>query len=987
MTQMFERDAAWRAEAFRSLGMRLSTRLDAGAVVSNLTLDSRIAAESSVFCARQGATTDGHSFLSLAAEAGTRVFIVTDESRLPESWSYETWVGALDDKSLHPIAAAFYDQPLTRLMVAGVTGTNGKTSVTNWASQLVSNAGGKPATIGTLGFSFRGSLESGPNTTPDPLTLHRWAARAVSLGADCLIMEVSSHALVLNRVLPAMFDVVAFTSFGSDHLDFHKTLDNYLAAKLQLFEHGLRGSGAVIVWEDDPKAAEFIKVAPGDAQVMSAGSAESSQLRVEQVALLGGSQTLRFAAGGASIEVDVEALGSWVAANAGVAVLVAAAVTRQPAIELASRVAELEPIPGRLEPVAPGLVPTLRAYVDYAHTADALSRALESLRTDEPLSVVFGCGGDRDRLKRPEMGEVAAAGADWVCVTSDNPRGEDPEAIISEVLEPVVVQDHVHAEESRREAIEEAVQRDGVLLIAGKGHEQGQQIGRKNFLFNDRHEVQRALWARRRGTPPREAPWLWGWSARELSDIVGGRFVQGSPRAPLGSLCTDTRALHPGDVFFAIRGERFDAHDFLGVAAAAGASCLVIERGAASSLPDSIAVVEVDSSVAALAKLARAILKYSRGSALEWPVVGLTGSNGKTTTKNLSGSIMTELLGGPVLSTIGNLNNDIGLPLSVSNAAPIHKGAILEMGASQSGDIARLAEVVQPDFCAVTSIGPAHLEGLGSVDGIRRAKSQILAGGKTQAFVLPFSESRLPVWQDAIRDLADLGPDQVLTVGAQEGATLRYLRPDPIGPLSLIGDNDGPLAGYEVELDFMLPGLHHAGNLGTALLCAWLASGRGSLPTAERLSELLASSQSAQGRWSLQSAAGHQWIDDAYNANPASTLAALELLGGLQGVRVAMLAEMGELGPRSAELHREVGEAAAASAEIVVGVGVGEGVEQLVSAAQADGAVTYHCGSPAEAAVWAMTQLTPGATILLKGSRSAALERVLEEVRRSEEDN
>jgi len=435
-------------------------------LVHDVHHDSRQVVPGSLFCCIPGQRTDGHDHAAAAVAAGAVALI----GERPLGLGVPEIVVADARAAMAPAAAEVYHHPSRHLDVIGVTGTNGKTTVTHLVAAVLEAAGRPTAIIGTL---------SGTRTTPEAPELQRRLAGHVARGGRAAALEVSSHALVLHRVDAIRIAVAVFTNLGRDHLDFHQTMDAYFQAKAALFEP--ERSEHAVVSLDDP----YGRLLRDAARIPTEGYSldELADLRV-------GADEVRFTWAGQDVRVPLG--GRFNAGNAIAAAHVARHLGVDPAT-IARGLAEVRPVPGRFE-----AVPTSRgvlAVVDYAHTPDALDAALSGAREiagSDRVIVVFGCGGDRDRAKRPAMGEVAVRLADRVVLTSDNPRREDPMTIIDEIRTGMDDTTAVDIEPDRRRAIALALgaARPGdVVLVAGKGHETTQTIGDDDLPFTDRDVI------------------------------------------------------------------------------------------------------------------------------------------------------------------------------------------------------------------------------------------------------------------------------------------------------------------------------------------------------------------------------------------------------------------------------------------------------------------------------------------------------------------
>ncbi len=463
--------------------------------ISGLTADSRAVRPGYLFAALKGSRTDGARFVEDALARGAAAVLADRSARLALPDPAVPLVKTDNARrSLARIAARFYGaQPR---VVAAVTGTSGKTSVADFTRQIWSRLGMRAASFGTLGVAAPEIGASRPlaHTTPDPVTLHRELAALARAGVDHLALEASSHGLDQCRLDGVRIAAAAFTNLGRDHLDYHPDRDAYLAAKLRLFERLLPPGAAAVVNVDDP-ASETVAAAcrARGIAVVGYGRAASAAYRIAGLAPVAGGQRLDLEIEGRRHAVVLPLAGAFQAENAVCALALTVACGAGLDAALAA-LGGLEGVPGRLQRVAvhPSGAPV---YVDYAHKPEALAAVLETLRpiTSGRLIVVFGCGGDRDRGKRPAMGEIAARLADCAIVTDDNPRGEDPAAIRRAVLAGCPQAREIG---DRREAIAAAVamlEAGDALVIAGKGHERGQIVGDRVIPFDDAEAARAAV--------------------------------------------------------------------------------------------------------------------------------------------------------------------------------------------------------------------------------------------------------------------------------------------------------------------------------------------------------------------------------------------------------------------------------------------------------------------------------------------------------------
>ncbi|HEX3868526.1 MAG TPA: UDP-N-acetylmuramoyl-L-alanyl-D-glutamate--2,6-diaminopimelate ligase [Gemmatimonadaceae bacterium] len=469
------------ARALDEAGLLVERRGSAPAFVAGVTDDSREVRAGSLFVAVRGTDRDGHDFLAAAERAGAAAAIVQDASRtdLP--------VLVVADARLAAVIAASvaYRFPARQLRIVGVTGTNGKTTTVNMLRHLLDDDAERSASIGTLGVlvgSAGTPLDGGYGlTTPGTVELQRVLRALVDDGVRSVAMEVSSHALDQHRVAGLSFDAAVFTNLTRDHLDYHGTMERYFAAKAKLVNL-VAATGTVVVNMDDP-VWQWLPRDRGRFIGFSERSIADVCARDVRFGPRGSAWTLAIGAESAAVQLPL--IGDFNVTNAlGAAAAAHALGMRTPRI--AHRLSTMPQVPGRLEVLRDA--PTVLR--DYAHTPDALDRALDAVRpfASERLIVVFGCGGDRDRGKRPQMGAIAEANADIAIVTSDNPRTEDPEAIIDDIEHGMTRSNHERIGD-RRVAIARALELArpaDVIVLAGKGHETYQIRGTTKYPFDEK---------------------------------------------------------------------------------------------------------------------------------------------------------------------------------------------------------------------------------------------------------------------------------------------------------------------------------------------------------------------------------------------------------------------------------------------------------------------------------------------------------------------
>jgi UDP-N-acetylmuramoyl-L-alanyl-D-glutamate--2,6-diaminopimelate ligase len=484
-------------------------------VIRGIRYDSRAVAPGDLFVALRGSSADGHAYAAQALALGAVAILCEVAPASPG----DAAVAVVPDarRALAPIASAFFGAPSAELALIGITGTNGKTSTTFLTESILQAAGERTGLIGTVEVRYADERLRAVNTTPESLDLQRLLRDMRTRGVSAVAMEVSSHGLALGRVEGCTFRAAAVTNVTQDHLDFHGTMEAYQAAKERLFHTHLAPDGIAVINLDEPRHAGFVAAAErrGARRVLVSRRRDARA----DVRVLGSDFSLagtraRLALPGGELAVELPLVGDFNLENLTVAVGVAVGLRIAPAA-IARGVAACPQVPGRMQRVGAELSNVPTVLVDYAHTPDAVEKLLRAVRplTQGRLIAVFGCGGDRDRTKRPRMAEAVARLADRAVLTSDNPRTEDPARILADVEAGIGAMQRVPAAGlasaqrayvalvDRREAIELAIAsagREDTVVIAGKGHEDYQIIGREKLPFDDREEALRALARRAR---------------------------------------------------------------------------------------------------------------------------------------------------------------------------------------------------------------------------------------------------------------------------------------------------------------------------------------------------------------------------------------------------------------------------------------------------------------------------------------------------------
>lgn len=483
----------------------------AGITINNLCLDTRQLKAGDAFIALVGVKVDGRSFIARAIELGAAVILVEAD----KNWQNIDWLGkvpviAIENLSalVSEIAGRFYAEPSKKIPVIGVTGTNGKTTCTLLAAQLLAGLQGKAGVVGTIGYGLidsasiapvtqqLGLLTSTGLTTPDPIALQRILAELAAAGSASIAIEVSSHSLQQKRVAGLQISHAIFTNLTQDHLDYHGDLVSYGNAKAQLLH--MSGLTTAIVNQDDTWARSLISQAPTKINVIDYSTRVTAQVYATNVELHATGTRAQIITPWGEAHINSPLLGEFNLSNL-LAVIACVCSQGYPLSSLIPLIEKLEPAPGRMQMVSvDSVVQEIQVIVDYAHTPDALENTLNAIHQHKAVRVwtVFGCGGDRDKTKRPQMGKIAERLSDYVIVTNDNPRSEDPASIAADILRGMQSPSGCLVIADRAQAIDFAVQQakaGDIVLIAGKGHEDYQIFSAQTLPFSDSKQARLSL--------------------------------------------------------------------------------------------------------------------------------------------------------------------------------------------------------------------------------------------------------------------------------------------------------------------------------------------------------------------------------------------------------------------------------------------------------------------------------------------------------------
>ncbi len=829
--------------------------------------DNRSLKQGDAFVCVKGFNIDGHSFVNDAILRGATLIIHEDE--------LSCGVGSIRVKDSRKAAALAckirYNDPSSKFCLIGITGTNGKTTVSQLLYQTLSLMGLNCGLIGTLGYYIGDAHYPTRHTTPDIVELNAIFNHMLSEGVTHVVMEVSSHAIALDRVYGLSYDYCLFTNLGRDHLDFHKDIEDYAATKARFF-YDNPSSTSIINLQDRVGGEIYHSLKSRGSSVYSI-SEDSAEFILQNCSYTLTQSRYELLFENRILSAHTQLLGSYNVRNTAM-VLAVSVLLKLNLEKVLSILATLKAPAGRFESV-----PNSRGigvFVDYAHTPDAIDNVLRAL-ADLPkrrVLCLIGAGGDRDSGKRPLMLKVAMQNSDAVIISNDNPRFEDPAEIIQGIIRDTDLWLPWWIIRDRKEAIHAILrlaQPGDLVVICGKGHETYQEIKNVRQHFDDREIAQAFLdQPNTRDTDALILPI----DSMMLEILYNQNLDSNDYDNLIHYISHDTRSLKPASLYCAIKGENFDGHKYIPQALEDCSNYAISEQDIDMVDGKCFKVASSLESYGMICK--KYLLMFSPYK------VALTGSTGKTTCKEMIYQVLSQK--GQTLKSEKNENNIIGLCKTILRIKPWHEFAVFELGTNHFGEIATLSEVCFPDLGMILNIGPSHLEAFIDEDGVFAEKSAL--------FNRPLLQKIYPADDDRFREYRLSG----ISIGYSEDADYR------ISEVTSVGEKTHfKLNGDEYSIPYEMQ--YFALNAAYAIVTGYvLGFDRDSIRTA------LSSPVHLSQRMQIEKNGLHTLIIDCYNANPVSMLNAIEHWNSIcpGQPHIAILGDMLELGSKSAMYHNMI---------------------------------------------------------------------------------
>ncbi len=685
---------------------------------SGISFDTKSIKKNNIFFAIKGNIFDGNKFISKAIKKGSKIIVT--EKKVNQFKNGILYIHTKNIRKLLAETAFKIYNKIPKNLIA-VTGTNGKSSVADFYYQIIKLNNKKAASIGTLGVKSKRINFNLSNTTIDPIKLAKILSKLKTQKIENVIMEASSHGLKQNRLDGLKFNSGIFTNLSHDHLDYHKNLKNYLKAKLYLFENLIQKRGNVITDQLIPEFKKIKKITINKKLNLHTINDKKNNLQLLSHNFKGEGQFLRIKLNSSIQDLNLNLVGKVQLKNVLMAII-AAKYSGISLNKILNTISKLKPVEGRFEKIGK-IKNQSKVILDYAHTPDALKTCLKNLREQFPckkITVLFGCGGNRDQNKRSKMGKIASEYADSIVLTNDNPRFENPQKIRGDIKKGIKKK-RITEISNRTKAITHAIHNlnsGDILLVAGKGHEKIQDIGNKKIFFSDRKVILNAVKNKN----------------NILSDNLKLNVVKEAVKTKNLSLPIslkmariNSQEVTKDDIFFAIKGKKNDGNKYVTQSFNRKASLAVVNK--IQNKLNKSRQIKVKDTLKFLTDISKTFRK-----SIDTNIIAITGSCGKTTLKELLGNVLSKIT--KVSISPKSYNNKFGVPLSLFNLKQNDEFGILEIGMDKKGEIDYLSKIIEPDVGVITNINYAHAKNFKNIRQIALAKSEIINNIKPHGYVI-----------------------------------------------------------------------------------------------------------------------------------------------------------------------------------------------------------------------------------------------------------
>ena len=685
---------------------------------SGIAFESQKVKKNDIFFAIKGTNRDGNYFIPSAIKKGSKIIVTEKKIQKPQKKILYLYSKNIR-KLLAEVSFKIYKKRPKNLIA--VTGTNGKSSVVNFFYQILKLNKKKVASIGTLGVKSSSINSNLSNTTIDPLQLGQILEKLYNYKINNVIMEASSHGLQQHRLDGLKFDIGIFTNLSQDHLDYHKNLNNYLKAKLYLFEKLIKKKGNIITDEKIPQFNKIKKISK-KRNLKLASLNKDENFKILSHIFKGELQILKIKYKNSVRFINLNLIGKIQIKN----ILMAIIAAQKSNIEfekILKILPKIKPIEGRLERIGK-IKNKSKVILDYAHTPDALKTSLVNLReqfSDKKIILLFGCGGNRDQSKRSKMGKIADIYSDEIYLTDDNPRFENPSEIRADIKKGINKKKKFFEIPDRAKAISKSVQNlktGEILLVAGKGHEKTQDIRGQKVFFSDKKIISDSIKIKNMNLNN-------NLKLNIIKELSGSKKI--SSKISFRKAKINSKEVRKHDIFFAIKGKKKDGNKFVKESLKNKALLAIVSK--VQKNLDFNRQIKVRDTLKFLTNVSKIFRRN-----LKTKIIAITGSCGKTTLKELLGNTLKKI--SKVNISPKSYNNKYGVPLSLFNLNQNDDYGVLEVGMDKKGEINYLSEIIRPDVSVITNINYAHAKNFKNIKEIALAKSEIIQNTKTNGYIV-----------------------------------------------------------------------------------------------------------------------------------------------------------------------------------------------------------------------------------------------------------
>jgi MurE/MurF fusion protein len=682
---------------------------------SGLCFNSTKCKKDNIFFAIKGTKIDGNKFINHAIQKGANTII--SNQKFEGIKNNILFIRSVNVRKLLSETAYGICKNKPKNLIA-VTGTNGKSSVADFYFQILKLNKKRVASIGTLGIKTQNYLKKVSNTTIDPITLSIVLKELGKERIDNVILEASSHGLKQNRLDGLEFKTGIFTNLSHDHLDYHKTYSDYLKSKLYLFNKLLKKKSNIITDTKIPQYRKIKEIALKNKMNIQTISENNSDLEIISHEYNNEKQIVKIKYSKKIYKFETKLIGKIQIKNILMA-MIAATKSNLSFKKIINIIEDLKPVRGRLEQIG-SIKDNSKVILDYAHTPDALEASLKSLKEqfkNKKISIVFGCGGDRDKAKRPMMGKIANKYCDRVYLTDDNPRYEDPKSIRKSVRKNIN-KSKTYEIPNRANAIDQAIidlKTGDILIVAGKGHEKIQEYKRVKKLFSDQEQILLSIKIKNKKLSN-------NLKLNILKELSNSSNI--SSKLKIGKASINSQEIKKNNIFFAIKGKKKDGNLFVKEAFINGATLAIVNNQKKSKEK-----IVVKDTLKFLTK-ASSILRENLSS----KIISITGSCGKTSLKEMTGKSLNKI--SQVTCSPKSFNNKFGVPLSLFNLKKDDDFGVFELGMDKKGEIDYLSKIIKPDVGVITNISYAHIKNFKNINQIALAKSEIIKNIKAEGYLV-----------------------------------------------------------------------------------------------------------------------------------------------------------------------------------------------------------------------------------------------------------